>query len=146
MSATGKSNRGKSSRDSRSFACGRSFKSAAVTVFRLAVRNVDFIVAPRTGSCAKMPLWEMTMTLTVPLSPEAEARLLSKARAIGLDLGTYAARLLERDAARSTLEEISGDLAERFKQTGMTEEELGELLGREKHEARERELGIKFSE
>jgi len=86
------------------------------------------------------------MTLTVPLSPEAEARLLSKARAIGLDLGTYAARLLERDAARSTLEEISGDLAERFKQTGMTEEELGELLGREKHEARERELGIKFSE
>jgi len=86
------------------------------------------------------------MTLTVALSPEAEATLVSKARAIGIDLGTYAARLLERDAARTTLEEISGNLAERFKKTGMTEEELGELLEREKHEARERELGIKFSE
>ena len=86
------------------------------------------------------------MTLTVPLSPEAEARLVSKARAVGIDLGTYAARLLERDAARTTLEEISGETAVNFKKSGMTEEELGELLEREKHESRERELGMKFSE
>jgi hypothetical protein len=63
-----------------------------------------------------------------------------------MDMPSYAAKLLERDAKRTILEEISGDLAERFKQTGMTEEELGELLEKEKHEARERELGIKFSE
>ena len=47
---------------------------------------------------------------------------------------------------RPTLEEISGEAAVLFKKSGMTEEELGELLEREKHEARERELGRKFSE
>lgn len=86
------------------------------------------------------------MTLTVPLSPEAEARLVSKARAMGVDVATYAARLLERDAARTILEEISGDSAILFKQSGMTDEELGDLLEEEKHAASERELGIKFSE
>jgi len=86
------------------------------------------------------------MTLAIPLSPETEARLAEKARLAGMDMPSYAARLVERDVKRTTLEEISGDLAERFKQTGMTEEELGELLETEKHEARERELGIKFSE
>ena len=87
------------------------------------------------------------MTLTVPLSPETEAKLLAKTRAMGIDLGTYAARLLERSvSARAILEEISGEAGINFKKSGMTEEELGELLEREKHEARERELGRKFSE
>jgi len=86
------------------------------------------------------------MTLSIPLSPDAEARLAAKARAQGLDLGSYAARLLERDAARTILEEISGESAILFQQSGMTEEELGELLEKETHAAREPELGIKFSE
>ena len=86
------------------------------------------------------------MTLAIALSPETEARLAAKARRAGMDISSYAAWLVEQDVTHPTLEEISGDLAERFKQTGMTEEELGELLEREKHEARERELGIKFSE
>ncbi len=86
------------------------------------------------------------MTLAVPLSPETTARLAEKARLAGMDTPSYAAKLLERDVNRTILEEISGELAERFNQTGMTEEELGNLLEKEKHEARERELGIKFSE
>lgn len=87
------------------------------------------------------------MTLTVPLSAETEAKLVAKTQAMGIDLGTYAARLLERAvSARAILEEISGESAILFKQSGMTDEELGELLEKEKHEARERELGIKFSE
>jgi hypothetical protein len=87
------------------------------------------------------------MTLTVPLSPETEAKLVAKARAMGIDLGTYAARLLGRSvSARAILEEISGEAGINFKKSGMTEEELGELLEREKHEARERKLGRKFSE
>jgi hypothetical protein len=48
------------------------------------------------------------MTLTVPLSAETEAKLVAKTQAMGIDLGTYAARLLERAvSARAILEEIS---------------------------------------
>jgi hypothetical protein len=86
------------------------------------------------------------MTIAISLSPEIESKLAARARAAGMEVPAYAARLLERDVKRTTVAEISGDLAVRFKQTGMTEEELGELLEREKHEARERELGRKFSE
>lgn len=35
------------------------------------------------------------MTLHVPLSPESEARLKDRARAVGIDVTTYAAQLLE---------------------------------------------------
>lgn len=86
------------------------------------------------------------MTLSVPLSPEAEARLAAKARAEGVDLGTYAARLLERDAARLTLEQISGELTANFERSGLTDEQLGELLEQEKHDARAKALGKPFSE
>ncbi len=87
------------------------------------------------------------MTLTVPLTPEIEAKLVAKTQAMGIDLGTYAARLLERSvSARAILDEISGDAAINFKKSGMTEEELGEMLERVKHEARERKLGRKLSE
>ena len=87
------------------------------------------------------------MTLTVSLNPATEAKLVANAQALGIDLGTYAARLLERSVSgRATLEEISGEAGINFKKSGMPEEELGELLEREKHAARERELGRKFSE
>jgi hypothetical protein len=86
------------------------------------------------------------MTIAIPLSPEIESKLAAKALEAGMEVPAYAARILERGVNRPTLEEISGDLAERFKQSGMTEEELGEALEREKHEARDRGLGRKFSE
>src|SRR5665213_1637813 len=82
------------------------------------------------------------MTIAIALSPEVESKLSARTRDAGMDVPAYAARLLERDANRAKLEEISGDVAQRFKETGMTEEELGEVLEREKHEAREHELGI----
>ena len=40
------------------------------------------------------------MPLSVPLTPETEARLKAKAAAAGLDVETFAARTLERVAAR----------------------------------------------
>lgn len=86
------------------------------------------------------------MTLAIPIEPDLEARLAVKAEAAGLDVATYVAQMIEREARRPTVHELSGDSAEKFTQTGMTEEELGELLEREKHEARERKLGRKFSE
>jgi len=49
--------------------------------------------------------------------------------------------MIEREARRPTVRELSGDSAEKFRQTGMTEEEMGELLEQEKHEAREKRRG-----
>jgi hypothetical protein len=86
------------------------------------------------------------MTLSVQVPKPVEERLAAKARAAGLDVPTYAARLLERDARSPTLLEISGEVFEKFKQSGMTDDELGEVLEKEKHEAREAKRGKPFSE
>jgi hypothetical protein len=76
------------------------------------------------------------MVLHVPISAEAEARLHAKAAAAGLDAETFAARALEQVLTRPTLEEILGPLREEFDASGMSEEELVELLETAKHEMR----------
>jgi hypothetical protein len=86
------------------------------------------------------------MTLAVPISADAQARLVTKAQAAGVDVSTYAARVLEREARRPTVQELSGEIAENFRRTGMTEEEMGEVLEREKHAAREARRGKPFGE
>ncbi len=54
------------------------------------------------------------MTLTLQIPPEAEARLAEKARSAGMDVPSYAERILEIEARRPTLREISGPIAEAF--------------------------------
>jgi hypothetical protein len=77
------------------------------------------------------------MVLSIPISDETEAQLTAKARAAGVDVSTYAARYLEV-IARSPrpLVEISGTIADAFEASGMSEEELTELLESEKHAMR----------
>jgi hypothetical protein len=78
------------------------------------------------------------MTIQIPLSPEAEARLREKAKAVGQDVADYAAGVLERIAEPPlSLREISGPLSDEFKATGMTDDELGDLLEEAKHRRRE---------
>jgi tRNA A-37 threonylcarbamoyl transferase component Bud32 len=83
------------------------------------------------------------MVLTLPISSEIEARLTAKATAAGVDVPTYVARIVEQSAKSPlTLKEISGPVADDFALTGMTEDELGELLEDVKHEMRlERRAG-----
>lgn len=77
------------------------------------------------------------MVLSVPISPEAEARLKAKAQAAGVDIATYAARHLELiTQPPKSLRDISGPIAEAFKESGMTEDELSDLLEEEKHAMR----------
>lgn len=77
------------------------------------------------------------MTLAVPISRETEASLAAKARIAGVDLPTYVARCLDAIAKpMRSLEEISGPVAEAFKKSGMTEDELADLLETEKHAMR----------
>lgn len=86
------------------------------------------------------------MTLSVPLPKPVEKRLATKARAAGVDVPTYAARLLERDALRPTLLELSGEVFKNFQRSGMTDDQLADILETEKHAVREAKRGKPFSE
>ena len=76
------------------------------------------------------------MTLTLQIPPEAEARLIEKARSAGMDVPRYAERILETEARRPTLGEISGPIAAAFQESGMSEDELGDLLEKAKLQMR----------
>jgi len=84
------------------------------------------------------------MTLSIPLSPEAEKALRKRAVAAGKDPAAVAAELLSRVLTRSggmtleRLEEISGDSQRAFATSGMTDEQLGEELENLKHADRSR--------
>jgi len=76
-------------------------------------------------------------TILLSLSPDAEARFRAKASAVGEDFATYVKRLLERLArGQPSLREISGPLAEEFRRSGTSEDDLGEALDATKRAAR----------
>lgn len=75
--------------------------------------------------------------LEIPLTPEARARLEQRAAASGQDLSSYVAKLVNHFAEPPTpLEELSGPIYQRFLDSGMTDDELGDLLEQAKHEMR----------
>lgn len=76
------------------------------------------------------------MTLQIQLDAAAEGRLADKAREAGVGVEEYVTRLLESAALRPTLREISGPIQAAFEASGMTDEQLGELLETAKHQMR----------
>lgn len=75
--------------------------------------------------------------LQIPISSEAKARLAERAAATGQDLPSYVATLVKHFAEPPTpLEELSGPIYQRFLESGMTDDELGEMLERAKHDVR----------
>jgi hypothetical protein len=86
------------------------------------------------------------MTLAIPISPDTEARLAAKAKAVGMDTQTYAAHVLQAAANRSALDEILEPVRRQFAEGGMTEEELAERYEAEKHAARAAKRGRPFDE
>ncbi len=77
------------------------------------------------------------MRIEISVPPETEAQLQEKAAAAGEDIASLITRVLKRYAERPlSLHEISGDLAEEFRQSGMSEDELTEFLESVKHEER----------
>ena len=78
-----------------------------------------------------------SMSLTISIPAEVEARLQQRAVERGQDVETYVAEIVSRIAARPTpLDQLSGPIQESFIRSGMTDDELGDLLERAKHEAR----------
>lgn len=64
------------------------------------------------------------MTLSIPLSPETEAKLRERAAAARKDPTTYAAEVLERAIARPSLDELLAPLRREFADSGTSDEEL----------------------
>lgn len=76
------------------------------------------------------------MVLSIPVSSETEERLKARAAASGIDLQTLAARVLEQFASEPPLDEALDPIRQDFVASGMTEEELIDLLEAAKHEMR----------
>jgi hypothetical protein len=86
------------------------------------------------------------MTLTIDVPKSVEERLIAKAREAGLDLSTYAQRILLAEAFMPALDEALAPIREAAARSGMTDDEVAEQYEREKHAAREIKRGIKFVE
>lgn len=80
------------------------------------------------------------MTLTVNLADNEAERLAEKARAAGIDVQTYAERLLRAAATSPPLDDVLRPVRDAFRASGMSEDELGELLEEAKHEMRRERL------
>jgi hypothetical protein len=82
------------------------------------------------------------MVLRVPISDEVAARLRAKAAFAGVEVEAYVAAQLERlTSPPLSLAQLSGPIAEAFAQSGMTEDQLSDLLEAEKHEMRAERRG-----
>jgi hypothetical protein len=80
------------------------------------------------------------MTLTVDLADADAQQLAEKARAAGIDVQTYVARLVHSAAVGPPLDEVLRPVRAAFHASGMSEEALGELLEEAKHEMRRQRL------
>ena len=74
--------------------------------------------------------------LTIPLPHELITQLQNRAIAEGVDVVTLAGRALRREAIRPKLDDVLKPVRDAFIASGMTEDELAELLEYEKHAMR----------
>jgi hypothetical protein len=78
-----------------------------------------------------------TTTLTLELRRDATDKLALRAAAAGQNVSEFVSHLVEHFADPPTpIETLSGDIYQRFLESGMTDEELGDELDRAKHKMR----------
>ena len=76
------------------------------------------------------------MTLTLNLDDEDQRRLAEKAKSAGIDVQTYVECIVRAAASRAPTDQVLQPVRDAFRESGMTEDELGELLEKAKHEMR----------
>jgi hypothetical protein len=81
------------------------------------------------------------MTFTLNVDEKEVQRLAEKAQAAGLDVRTYVERLVRAAAGGPPLYEVLRPVREAFRHSGMSEDELGDLLEDAKHEMRRQRRG-----
>ncbi|HZZ44008.1 MAG TPA: hypothetical protein VFE58_13820 [Tepidisphaeraceae bacterium] len=76
------------------------------------------------------------MTLTLNLPHDDEQRLAQKAHAAGVDVQTFVERIVHAAATRPLIDDILRPIRDAFHASGMTDEELGDVLENAKHQMR----------
>jgi hypothetical protein len=93
---------------------------------------------------ARSSIVELPLTLRV--SEQTRQRLAERAAASGTDVAGYVSAIVEQNAQRpASLEDISGPVYQRFLDSGLTDNQLGDALEREKHAARAQRRGRRAS-
>jgi len=79
----------------------------------------------------------VAIPLTLHLSLQAKEQLASRAAASGTGLSEYVSAIVEQNAqSRFSLEELSGEVMQRFLHSGTTDEQLSDELEEAKHARR----------
>jgi hypothetical protein len=77
------------------------------------------------------------LAVTLRISPETRERIVRRATASGQEVDEYLSGIVERAADRPLdLAAISGPVQQRFLESGMTDNDLGDLLETAKHRMR----------
>ena len=77
------------------------------------------------------------MSVTIPLNPQAESRLRERAGAAGEDLAGFVSKLVEHFGSLPTpLQTLSGPVAECFRESGDSEQQLIDEIERAKADMR----------
>ena len=76
-----------------------------------------------------------TMTVTIPLSPEEEKRLLAHAAASGQDVTSYVLQIVKEKIEKPlTFDQIFAPLREEVQESGITDDELDTLFRQAREE------------
>ncbi len=70
-------------------------------------------------------------SITLHLSERARAKLAEQAKSSGQDISAVASELIEQAVTRPSIEEIMAPVRKQFIDSGMTDEQLDDLLHRE---------------
>ena len=76
------------------------------------------------------------MSLMIQLPIEDEARLAMKAKNAGVDLHTSVERVLKAEVSRPPIDEVLKPVHDAFAESGMSEDELSDLLVKAKKQMR----------
>ena len=67
------------------------------------------------------------MSISIPLSPDAEAKLRQRAKAAGEDLTSYAARVFHEAITTPSVDELLAPFRKQVDESGMTDEQLDDF-------------------
>ena len=76
------------------------------------------------------------MEITVNISDEAGRMIFARANKEGKDVAAFAARVLEREAKKPSLDELLAPVRAQFAASGVTEEELTQIVKEERRAIR----------
>ncbi len=67
------------------------------------------------------------MSISIPLSPDAEAKLRERAQAAGEDITSYAARVLDDALTTPSVDELLAPFRKQVDDSGMTDDKLDDF-------------------